>query len=799
MIALQRARNLGLVVCAAWLAAACSNGRGSVETDGQTAAFTVGGSVTGLQGAGLVLQINGAGDLPVSTNGAFTFAGSMANGAAYDVTIRAQPANPAQTCAVSSGAGRITGANVSNVAVVCTTGSTAFTVGGAVTGFMGSGLVLRNNGVEDLPITADGEFIFPTAVATGAAYSVIVAAQPMNPTQTCSVEDGDGVMGATDVTSVRVICSTSAFTIGGTVSGLTSLGLQLVNNGEVLAIGGDGPFTFRNSVASGATYAVTVGGQPQGQNCIVQNGGGTVQSANVIDVAVVCASNVYTIGGSISGLAPGGRVVLRMDAGGSSTMHTASKNGAFTFERSLTNGTGYVVTVATDPANPAQTCTVANAAGVVNNANVTNVAVACITQRFTIGGMVDGLQGSGLVLRLNGGNDLSIASNGSFNFDTPLDSGTRYEVTVAAQPVNLPQTCTVQHGTGTVGNSNVRDVRVTCAVNRYSIGGTVLGLLGDRVVLQNNGGDQVEVRADGAFTFPTQIASGGTYNVTVRTSPSNPTQSCTVANGSGTVGAAAVTNVAVTCTTSSFTVGGQITGLAGSGLVLLNNGADNLPVSPNATSFTFATPVASGAAYNVTIAAQPTSPLQSCSVANGSGVVGAGNVTSIHVSCTTIEFVVGGAVSGLSGSGLVLQNNGGDNLPIAADGPFTFPDSLSPGEPYNVAVGAQPANPSQTCVVANGSGTMGNGDVTNIAVTCTTNSYTIGGVVSGASVFGVFLRNNGGDNIQVFDGPFTFPTPVLSGATYDVTASTPFQTCTVVNGAGTVGGGNVTDVAVTCQ
>ena len=61
--------------------------------------------------------------------------------------------------------------------------------------------------------------------------------------------------------------------------------------------------------------------------------------------------------------------------------------------------------------------------------------------------MVDGLQGSGLVLRLNGGNDLSIASSGSFTFDAPLDSGARYEVTVAAQPVNLPQTCTVQHGT----------------------------------------------------------------------------------------------------------------------------------------------------------------------------------------------------------------------------------------------------------------------------------------------------------------------------------------------------------------
>ena len=712
MIALHWARNLGAVICAAWLVAACSNGRGSVETDGQTAAFTIGGSVTGLQGAGLVLQVNGAGDLPVSANGAFTFASSMANGAAYDVTIRTQPANPAQTCAVSSGAGRITGASVSNVAVVCTTGSTAFTVGGAVAGLVGSGLVLRNNGAEDLPITADGEFIFPTTVATGAAYSVTVATQPTNPTQTCSVEDGNGVMGATDVTSVRVICSTSAFTIGGAVTGLTSLGLRLKNNDEILAIGGDGPFTFRNAVASGASYAVSVEGQPQGQNCVVQNGGGTVQSANVTDVAVACASNVYTIGGSITGLAPGARVVLRMDAGGQSVDHTATRNGAFTFERSLTNGTGYVVTVATDPVNPAQECTVANAAGVVNNANVTNVTVTCTTRRFTVGGTVTGLQGSGLVLRLNGSNDLSIASNGNFTFEVPLDSGTRYEVTAAAQPVNPPQTCTVQQGSGTVGGGNVREVRVTCAVNRYPIGGTVSGLAGGSVVLQNNGGDPVEVAANGAFTFPTQIASGGAYNVTVRTAPSNPRQSCAVANGAGTVGAAPVTNITVTCT-STFTV----------------------------------------------------------------------TVT----------------VSGLEGSGLLLRNNGGDDLSISSNGVRTFATALTSGAAYAVTVATEPQSPTQTCVVANGAGTIGSADVANVTVTCTTNSYSIGGVVTGASVFGVFLRNNGGDDIQVSNGPFTFPTAVLSGGAYNVTAAASFQTCTVANGAGTVGAGNVTDIAVTCQ
>jgi hypothetical protein len=36
-------------------------------------------------------------------------------------------------------------------------------------------------------------------------------------------------------------------------------------------------------------------------------------------------------------------------------------------------------------------------------------------------------------------------------------------------------------------------------------------------------------------------------------------------------------------------------------------------------------------------------------------------------------YTIGGAVSGLgTATGLVLQNNGGDDLPIAGDGPFTF-------------------------------------------------------------------------------------------------------------------------------
>jgi len=236
-------------------------------------------------------------------------------------------------------------------------------------------------------------------------------------------------------------------------------------------------------------------------------------------------------------------------------------------------------------------------------------------------------------------------------------------------------------------------------------------------VLSNNGGDNLPIGADGAFTFPTALASGATFNVTVRTQPTGPTQACTVANGAGTVGSGNVTNVVVSCSTSDFTVGGTVGGLAGSGLVLQNNGGDNLSIGSDG-GFTFATAIPSGVPYNVTVAAQPTGPTQSCTVTNGSGVVGAGNVTNVSVSCVTTEFSIGGSVSGLNGTGLVLQNNGADDLPIASNGSFTFASSLLTGTGYNVTVAQQPSNPLQACTVTNGVGTVGGANVVTVAVSC---------------------------------------------------------------------------------
>ena len=80
------------------------------------------------------------------------------------------------------------------------------------------------------------------------------------------------------------------------------------------------------------------------------------------------------------------------------------------------------------------------------------------------------------------------------------------------------------------------------------------------------------------------------------------------------------------------------------------------------------------------------------------------------------RFTVGGLVSGLTGNGLVLTNNGVDNLAVNANGPFTFSMTLPVGAAYSVAVTTQPAG--QSCSVGGGGGYLANANYGGVAVTC---------------------------------------------------------------------------------
>jgi 6-phosphogluconolactonase (cycloisomerase 2 family) len=193
-------------------------------------------------------------------------------------------------------------------------------------------------------------------------------------------------------------------------------------------------------------------------------------------------------------------------------------------------------------------------------------------------------------------------------------------------------------------------------------------------------------------------------------------------------------------TPATYTIGGTVTGLAGSGLVLENyagNAPDVLAISTSG-SFTFGAQLRSGGEYGIDVKTQPLTPPQFCQVANDSGMVGTVNVTNVQVTCAA-GYTVGGIVSGLEGSGLLLQIENfdppadrsdpeyvGSSLRVNTDGAFTL-DSVFPAifSGDVVKVLDQPASPTQRCLVLNAAISIQGANDTRVAVACAEFSYVV--------------------------------------------------------------------------
>ncbi len=139
---------------------------------------------------------------------------------------------------------------------------------------------------------------------------------------------------------------------------------------------------------------------------------------------------------------------------------------------------------------------------------------------FTISASVTGLSsGASVVLQNNGGNNLTVSANRRRRFrglrhewrslcSLHLDAANRRDVLAREQ----------QHGDGDGERDGGSDLRFTISVS-------VTGLsAGTTLVLQDNGGDNLSVIANGTFPFATPV--NGTYAVTVLTQPAG--ESCSL-------------------------------------------------------------------------------------------------------------------------------------------------------------------------------------------------------------------------------------------------------------------------------
>jgi hypothetical protein len=407
--------------------------------------------------------------------------------------------------------------------------------------------------------------------------------------------------------------------LSGTISGLTTSGLSLTTLGVNLVISeGATSFNFGPILYNGVVYDVSVPDQPAGQLCTVANGTGTATTANISNVVVTCSNKTFTVGGTLSGLTSSGLVL----ANGSDSLAVAAGATSFTLPAGVAYGSDYSVTVAAQPAG--LTCDVTDGSGTMGDAAVTSVTVKCTADTPAVSGTIRGLErATGLVLA-NGASTYAVPEGAtSFRFDPTQSAGDSYAVRVQAQPGGM--TCSVSDGTGTVPTHDVSDVSVTCSDEAYTLGGSVTGLTAAGLVL-SDGADSYAVPVDAThFSFPTAIASGASYALSIQAQPAGLT--CTISGGGGVMHDEST--AAVTCASTGYTLGGTISGLTSSGLVL-TDGTDDLSVSSNAAQFSMPNALAAGSAYNVTIKAQPRSAR--CEISGGSGVIDA-EVTTVRIAC----------------------------------------------------------------------------------------------------------------------------------------------------------------------
>ena len=131
-LSLASVRALTLAVCASFIVVACGGGSSestptssssssSSSSSGGTTTYTVGGTISGLTGTGLVLtdSVSTHTASPAALAGSFTLTPAVNSGTTYNVTVTTPPSSPAQFCTVTGGSGTVTTANVTTVRVSC--------------------------------------------------------------------------------------------------------------------------------------------------------------------------------------------------------------------------------------------------------------------------------------------------------------------------------------------------------------------------------------------------------------------------------------------------------------------------------------------------------------------------------------------------------------------------------------------------------------------------------------------------------------------------------------------------------
>jgi len=357
------------------------------------------------------------------------------------------------------------------------------------------------------------------------------------------------------------------------------------------------------------------------------------------------------------------------------------------------------------------------------------------------------------------------------------------------------------------GNNNSIDRTVNV---RAIIGGTVSGLTGGESVVISDGSQQLTL-SNGVYSFTTEYDAMSMYMVSIVTQPGGPImQTCMLSNQTGNITAGNIDNIDINCAIDSFALNVDVTGLDSANSIVLSTNGQSLPIASDG-SFNFPMPIEDGENYAVIVNMQPTQPSQECTVTGGTNNDGSGTIAGsavlVTVNCVTNSYFIGGSVSGLEpGNEITLSlNNGLETIQWNTNAAFVFSNPLLDLSAYSVTVTEETSNPTQTCIVNNGSGNLNGQDIVDVEVICNIDQYFIGGQLTGL-IDGdtVTIQNNGTDDLILnANGAFVFSTPLDDLSQFNVSileqSGSNGIRCTIKFNSGTINGDDISNVFVNCD
>ena len=164
-------------------------------------------------------------------------------------------------------------------------------VSGTLSGLgAGQQVTLQNNGSDNVVMTSNGVFTFPTQLRSLGAFSVSVLSQPAN--QFCTVTRPSGVIPTDGFQANVTTVACAANSLGVNVTGLaTGQSVTLANSSianSTLNVSANGLATFSGILTGATAYAVTVTAQPAGQVCSLTNASGSIASGVQSVVGLNC-------------------------------------------------------------------------------------------------------------------------------------------------------------------------------------------------------------------------------------------------------------------------------------------------------------------------------------------------------------------------------------------------------------------------------------------------------------------------------------------------------------------------------